>query len=75
MNFGKIPSLFLELAALERLRNNDNSSAFVFDWIFFILAGYKDNHKVSNGFEIRPDQTLDCGVSFSWASEKIPIDL
>ena len=30
----------------------------------------KYNHKVSDGFEIRSDQTLDCGVSCPCASEK-----
>ena len=34
----------------------DHSSAFIFDWIFFILAGNKDNHKISDGFEIWPDK-------------------
>ena len=33
------------------------------DWIFFILADNKDNHKISDGFDIWPDQTLDCEVS------------
>ena len=37
---------------------------------FFILAGNKDNYKISSGVEIRPDQTLDCGVSCPWASGK-----
>ena len=45
LNFGKIPSLTLELAALERRKINeyccDHSSSFSFDWIFFILAGNK----------------------------------
>ena len=45
MNFGKIPSLTLELAALERQKIHekccDYSSSFIFDWIFFILAGNK----------------------------------
>ena len=26
-----------------------------FNWIFFILAGNKDNHKISDGVKIRPD--------------------
>ena len=39
------------------------TSAFIFDWFFFILAGNEDNHKRSDGFEIRQDQTSDCGVS------------
>ena len=32
-------------------------------WIFFILAGNKDNYTVSDQFEIGPDPTMDCGVS------------
>ena len=65
LNFGKIPSLTSELAALERLKNQwkccDHSCVFLFFWTFFILAGNKDNHKISDGFEIQPDQTLGCG--------------
>ena len=26
----------------------DHSSAFMFDWIFFISAGYENNHNLSN---------------------------
>ena len=33
------------------------------DQIFFILAGNKDIHNISDEFEIRPDRTKDCGVS------------
>ena len=48
LNFGMIPSLTSELAALERLKINekcfDHSSAFILDWIVFILAGNKDSH-------------------------------
>ena len=55
-NVGKITSLTSELAALECQKNH-------FYWIFFIIAGNKDAHKISNGFEIQPDPTLDCGVS------------
>ena len=51
----------MELAALEHLKNwlicCDHSSDIIFDWIFFILAGNKDNYKTSDGFEIRQDQT------------------
>ena len=38
-------------------------SNLIFDRIYFILAGNKDNHKISDKFEIRPDTTPDCGVS------------
>ena len=36
----------------------DHSSSFIFDKVF-ILAGNKDNQKLSHGFEIRQDQTRD----------------
>ena len=39
------------------------SSAFIFDQIFFILAGNEDNHNISDKFEFGPDSTKDCGVS------------
>ena len=45
-------------------KHGDHSSFFIFDWFFFILAGNKDNHKISNGPEIRQDRTRDLGVSF-----------
>ena len=32
---------------------------FIFDWIFFIFAGNKDNHKVAEEFEITPDPTME----------------
>ena len=28
------------------------TSSFIFDWFFFILAGNKDNNKISNGYQI-----------------------
>ena len=63
----------------ERLKNLcimcEHSSTLMFDWIFFILAGNEDNHKVSNEIKIRPDPTLDSGVSCPWASEKNPYRL
>ena len=37
----------------------DHSSSFIFDLFFFIFAGNKDNHKISNGFEIRQDPIRD----------------
>ena len=51
LSFGQIPSLTTELAALERLKKNnvyccDHSSAFIFDWFFFILAGNEYSHKI-----------------------------
>ena len=47
----------------------------VFYPILFIPAGNDDMHESSEVFEIRPDQTTDCGVSCPLASEKIPIDV
>ena len=49
----------------------DHSSTFIFDWNFFILAGNKDNHKVSDGFEILPDQTSDSRDSSLAALERL----
>ena len=39
-----------------------HSSAFIFDRIFFILAGKEDIHYISDEFEIGSDQTKDFGV-------------
>ena len=41
----------------------EHSSAFIFDRIFFKLAGNETIHNISDEFEIRPDRTKDCGVS------------
>ena len=63
LNFGKIPLLTSELAALEcrkiNEKNCDHSSSFIFDWIFFILAGNKLTHNISDGFEIQQDPIRD----------------
>ena len=68
LNFGGISTLTAEFAALERLKEDllafYHSSAFIFhwiffNWIFFILAGYKDNYIVSDEFEIRPDPSIE----------------
>ena len=37
----------------------DHSSSFIFDWFFFLLAGNKDTHKISNGFAIGQYPTKD----------------
>ena len=69
----------MELAPLSILKIYgyccDHSSAFILDWIFFILAGNKVNYKSLDGFQILLDQNLDCWVSCPWASQKFPIDL
>ena len=65
-NFGKIQPLTAELAALERLKNRhklvSTLSAFIFDWIFFILAGNQDNLLSLDEFEFQPDRTPESGV-------------
>ena len=78
--FGKIRSGTNELAALECLEKSpltykwekccDYYSAFIFVWIFFILAGNKTNHKSLYEIEFWPDSISDFGVSCPWASEK-----
>ena len=64
LNFGRIPSLTAELAALERVKKIneqccDHSSAFIFDWIFFILSGNKNTHKILDGFKIGQNPMKD----------------
>ena len=67
-NFGQIRSRTAELAALERLKNSHrlitcyHSSSFIFDWIFFILAGNEDNYKSLDEFEFRQNSAADFGV-------------
>ena len=53
----------------------EHSSSFIFDRIFFILAGNEDIHNISDEFEIWPDRVKDWGVNCPWASGKIPIDV
>ena len=70
-NFGQIPPPTPELSALARLKNCcEHSSAYIFDWIFFILAGNEDIHNISEEFGIWPDRTKDCGLNCPWASGK-----
>ena len=71
LNFGQIPPLTTELAALERLKNRCHHVISVdIDPIFFKLAGNKNMHNIMNEFEFRPDRTTDYGVSCPWASKK-----
>ena len=73
LNFGQIPPLTTELAALERLKNLCHHVISVdIDPIFFKLAGNKDMHNIMNEFEFRRDRTTDYGVSCPWASKKYP---
>ena len=73
LNFGQIPPLTTELAALERLKNLCHHVISVdIDPIFFKLAGNKNMHNIMNKFEFRLDWTTDYGVSCPWASKKYP---
>ena len=73
LNFGQIPPLTTELAALERLKNWCRHLIYVdIDPIFFKLAGNKDMHNIMNEFEFRPDRTTDYRVSCPWVSKKYP---
>ena len=62
-NFGQIRSWIVELPALERWGKNPhrnyNGSDFIFDLIFFFLAGKEDMDKYLNEFQFRPDATTD----------------
>ena len=76
LNLGQIPPLTMELAVLARLKNRRHHFFSVaIDPILFKLAGNEDMHNILDEFKFRPDLTTDYGVSCSWASEKIPIDL
>ena len=76
LNFGQIPPLTTELAALERLKNGCHHVISVdIDPIFFKLAGNKDMHNIMNEFEFRPDRTTDYGVAAHERRRNIPIDL
>ena len=64
LNFGQIPPLTTELAALERLKHRCHHVISVdIDPNFFKLAGNKDMHNIMNEFEFRPDRITDYGVS------------
>ena len=63
-NFGQIPPPTPELSALARLKNCcEHSSAYIFDWIFFIFSGNEDNQQVWTEFEFWPDRTKRCRVT------------
>ena len=75
-NFGEIPQLTTELAALERLKNRcRHSFSVAIDQIHFKFVGNEDMHNISNEFEFRPDWTTYYGVICPWTSKKYPIDL
>ena len=65
LNFGQIPPLTTELAALEPLKNRCHHVISVdIDPIFFKLAGNKDMHNIINEFGFRPDRTTDYGKKY-----------
>ena len=69
-NFNQIPPPTPELSALACLKNCcEHSSAYFFDWIFFISSGNEDNHQVWTEFEFWPDPTKRCRVT---ALDKCP---
>ena len=63
LNFGQIPPLTTELAALECLKDRCHHVISVdIDPIFFKLAG-KNMHNIMNEFEFQPERTTDNRVS------------
>ena len=64
LNFGQIPPLTTELAALEHLKNRCHHVISIdIDPIVFKLAGNKDMHNIMNEFEFWPDWLTDYRVS------------
>ena len=61
LNFCQIPPLTSDFNIL----SCGHSSAFIFDWIFFILSGKEDNHRVWTECEFRVDRIKGSGVSCS----------
>ena len=65
-NFSEIPPptpVICPWASEKSMYNVENTSSFIFDRIFFILAGKEDNHHISDKFEFQPDSTKDYRVS------------
>ena len=50
-----------------------HSSAFIFDLIFFIPAGNKDNHKSLDEFDFKVEPTSDGGVNFAFLFNCMPV--
>ena len=64
LNLGQIPLLTMELAVLERLKNQRHHFFSVaIDPILFKLTGNEDMHNILDEFEFRPDRSTDYGVS------------
>ena len=64
LNFGQIPLLTKELAALEHLKHQCLHFFLVgIDPILFKIGGYIDMHSILHEFEFWPNGTTDFGVS------------
>ena len=50
-------------------------SYFIFDQMFFKLAGKEDSYKILDKFDFGPDQTIFFGVTCPEAMKNFPIDL
>ena len=73
LNFGQIPPLTMELAALERLKNRRHHFFSVaIDPILFKLAGNEDMHNILNEFEFRPDRPPTTELAALERRKKIP---
>ena len=48
-------------------------SDFIFDQMFFELAGYEDSYKISDKFDFEPDRTIFFGITCPWVRKKFPI--
>ena len=75
-NFGQIPLLTTELAALERLKNRcRHFFSVAIDQIHFKFVGNEDMHKISNEFEFRPVGPATTELSALEHLKNTPIDL
>ena len=83
--FGQIQPPTAELNALERLKNPHRlimgktfcafSQLFSIGFILYLQVTGTRIYKSLDEFEIRPDLTMDCGVSCIVVGEIIPIEL
>ena len=75
-NFGQIPLLTWELAALERLKNRCcHFFSVAIDKIHFKFVGNEDIHNISDEFEFRPDEPLTTELTAPERLKNTPIDL
>ena len=75
-NFGQIPLLTTELAALERLKNRCcHFFSVAIDQIHFKFVGNEDMHNILNKFEFRQIGLPTTGLSALERLKNTPIDL